>query len=69
MDTDVNDPRAYSMQTLITPKQIGNVRREAKQAGVDAEIEAQKLFACEVGALNRAAADKLITHLRKLYHS
>ena len=51
------------MNDLITPKQLGMIRRLAHDLHIDAEAECQAMHGCKVEDLNKRAASKLIKTL------
>jgi len=59
----VGDPVSKSMNDLITPKQLGMIRRLARDSHLDAESECQTMYRCKVEDLNKRAASKLIETL------
>ena len=59
-------PLARSMADMVTPRQLGNVARLAKRAGVDPDEESRRLYGADSTSLNRNAADALTTHLSQL---
>lgn len=65
-EADRNSPVARSLEDLVSPRQLENIRREARAAGVNADEECASMFQCYTSELNRAAADKFITHLANL---
>lgn len=61
------DPKAKSLTTLITPKQIGMIRALAREAGVDYEVECQEQFnGVKIESLNKRAASAFIDYLKAL---
>ncbi len=62
-DAPINDPVAKGMNDLITPKQLGMIRRLAQDLHLDAEAECQAMYQCKVEDLNKRAASKLIETL------
>jgi hypothetical protein len=56
-------PVARTPGDMVTPRQLARVRQLERIAHVDAEEECRAMFGCAVDALNRCAADKLITTL------
>lgn len=66
-----DDGRAVSRSIgdLVTPKQIGMIRARARECGVDADAECEKLMNCRINELSRKAASALIDHLQSLESS
>lgn len=62
-DAPINDPVAKGMDDLITPKQLGMIRRLAQDLHIDAEAECHAMYRCNVEDLNKRAASKLIETL------
>lgn len=59
-------PLARTPGDLVTPRQLGNITRLARRAGVDQDAESRRLYGDDSTSLNRNAADALTTHLAKL---
>ena len=62
-DAPISDSVAKGMNDLITPKQLGMIRRLAQDSHLDAEAECQAMYGCKVEDLNKRAASKLIESL------
>ncbi len=58
-----SDPVAKGMNDLITPRQLGMIRRLAQESHLDAEAECQTMYRCKVEDLNKQAASRLIETL------
>ncbi len=58
-----SDPVAKGMNDLITPRQLGMLRRLAQDLHADAEAECQTMYKCRVEDLNKRAASTLIEAL------
>jgi len=62
-DAPISNPVAKGMNDLVTPKQLGMIRRLAQDSRMDAEAECQAMYRCKVEDLNKRAASKLIESL------
>ena len=60
------DPCARIFGELITPRQLGMIRRLARECGVNAEDRCRQLLGCAPGDLSKSAASALIEHLAAL---
>jgi len=58
-----SDPVAKGRNDLVTPKQLGMIRRLAQESHLDAEAECQTMYRCRVEDLNKQAASRLIETL------
>ncbi len=58
-----SDPVAKGMNDLITPRQLGMIRRLAQDLHADAEAECQAMNKCRMEDLNKRAASTLIEAL------
>ena len=57
---------ATSLANMITGKQLGYVRALARELGVVADDECQRLFNCRLGELSKRAASDFIEHLQQM---
>lgn len=62
----VISPRARTLGDLVTPKQLGMIRVLARDVGVKADDECQKVFKCATGELSKRAASSFIDYLKDL---
>lgn len=58
------DPKAHSMEDLVTPKQLGMIRALARGAGVDPDEECYAVMSCRTEELNKKGASTFIDHLK-----
>lgn len=63
-----DSPAARTTADLVTPRQLANIRRLARLAGVDADAECVRLHGFDVGSLSKNGADAFLKHLQKLAH-
>lgn len=62
------EPVARSLFDLVTAKQLGIVRSLARELGIHAERECERLLHCSVGELSKAAATAFIEHIGSMRH-
>jgi hypothetical protein len=60
------NPAARTVGDMITPRQLGNIRRKAADARVDADAECRRFYGLETGDLSTNAADAFLKHLQVL---
>ncbi|MBL8148356.1 MAG: hypothetical protein JNN15_00330 [Blastocatellia bacterium] len=59
-----NEPTAKSTEDLVTPRQLVAIRAIASSVGVEAEVECQRLYKCDIKEISRRSASALIDHLK-----
>lgn len=60
------EPVAHSLFDLVTAKQLGIIRSLARDGGIDADRECERMLHCTVGELSKTAAARLIEHVASL---
>jgi hypothetical protein len=60
------NPKAQSIASLITPKQLYLIRREATSRGLDPEAVCQELHQAELEEITKRAASALIEYLKAM---
>jgi hypothetical protein len=60
------NPKAQSLASLITPKQLYLIRREATSRGLDPEAVCQELHQAKLDEISKRAASALIEHLKAM---
>jgi hypothetical protein len=60
------NPKAQSIASLVSPKQLYLIRREADSRGLDPEAVCQKMHQTKLEEISRRAASALIDYLKSL---
>jgi hypothetical protein len=64
--SEIRDPLAKSLNTLVTPKQLGLIRGLCRELTIDADEECQRVLRCRTEELSKKAASSFIDHLQAL---